>query len=74
MSSASSSIIGHITTSCKAGQASMYYFYFYFLDIRKQHWHDLVYSLLIQLANRSGPCCDILSRLYEEHDDGAQQP
>ena len=52
----------------------MYYFYFDFRDIRKQHWHDLVHSLLTQLANRSGPCCDILSRLYEEHDNGAQQP
>jgi len=52
----------------------MCYFYFYFRDIRKQHWHDLVLSLLTQLSNRSGPCCDILSRLYEEHDNGAQQP
>ena len=52
----------------------MCYFYFDFRDIRKQHWHDLVRSLLTQLSNRSGPCCDILSRLYEEHDNGAQQP
>src|SRR5260221_3599973 len=74
MSSASSSIIEDIAISCKAGQASMCYFYFDFRDIRKQHWHDLVRSLLTQLSNRSGPCCDILSRLYEEHDNGAQQP
>ena len=74
MLSASSSIIEHIATLCKAGQASMCYFYFDFRDIHKQHWHDLVRSLLTQLSNRSGPCCDILSRLYEEHDNGAQQP
>jgi len=74
MSSVSSSIIEHIATLCKAGQASMCYFYFDFRDIRKQHWHDLVRSLLTQLSNRSGPCCDILSCLYEEHDNGVQQP
>jgi len=74
MSTASSSIIEDIATSCKAGQASMCYFYFDFRDIRKQHWHDLIRSLLTQLSNRSGPCCDILARLYEKHDDGTQQP
>jgi hypothetical protein len=52
----------------------MCYFYFDFRDIHKQHWHDLVISLLTQLSNRSGPCYDILSRLYKKHDNGAQQP
>ena len=52
----------------------MCYFYFDFRDIHKQHWHDLVRSLLTQLSNLSGPCCDILSRLHEEHQHGAQQP
>jgi hypothetical protein len=59
---------------CNAGQASMAYFYFDFRDINKQHWRDLVPSLLTQLSYRSGPCCDIISRLYSGHDDGAQQP
>jgi hypothetical protein len=59
---------------CDAGQASMAYFYFDFRDINKQHWRDLVPSLLTQLFSRSGPRCDILSRLYSDHDDGAQQP
>ena len=59
---------------CNAGQASMAYFYFDFRDINKQHWCDLVPSLLTQLSSRSGPRCDILSRLYSDHDDGAQQP
>src|SRR5579863_8905325 len=74
MSSTSSSIIEHIATSCEAGQVSMCYFYFDFRDIHKQHWHDLVRSLLTQLSNCSGPCCDILSCLHEKHKNGAHQP
>ncbi len=59
---------------CDAGQASMAYFYFDFRDIDKQHWRDLITSLLTQFSSRSGSRCDILSRLYFDHDDGAQQP
>ena len=59
---------------CKAGQASMAYFYFDFRDINKQHWRDLVPSLLTQLSAQSGPCCDILSRLHSDHGNGEQQP
>ena len=59
---------------CEAGRASMAYFYFDFRDISKQHWRGLVPSLLTQLSARSGPRCDILSRYYSDHDDGAQQP
>ena len=59
---------------CDAGQASMGYFYFDFRDIGKQHWRDLVPSLLFQLSSRSGPRCNILSRLYTDHDNGTQQP
>src|SRR6266566_3441905 len=59
---------------CKAGQASMAYFYFDFRDTSKQHWRDLVLSLLIQLSAQPGPRCDILSRLYSNHDSGARQP
>jgi len=57
-----------------AGQASMAYFYFDFRDIDKQHWRHLITSLLTQLSSYSGPRCDILSRLYSKHDDGALQP
>jgi hypothetical protein len=57
-----------------AGQASLAYFYFDFRDIDKQHWRNLLPSLLTQLSSHSGPRCDILSRLYSDHDDGAQQP
>jgi hypothetical protein len=59
---------------CDAGQASMAYFYFDFRDIDKQQWRHLITSLLVQLSFRSDPRCDILSCLYSDHDDGAQQP
>ena len=52
----------------------MAYFYFDFRDVDKQHYRDLITSFLVQLSSRSGPRSDILSRLYSEHDGGAQQP
>ena len=52
----------------------MAYFYFDFRDVDKQSSRDLLPSLLIQLAARSDPFCDILSELYKEHDDGTHQP
>ena len=51
----------------------MAYFYFDFRDVDKQSCRDLLPSLLIQLAARSDPFCDILSQLYKEHDDGTHQ-
>ena len=59
---------------CDAGQASLAYFYFDFRDIGKQHWRDLVPSLLTQLSAHSGPYHDILSRYYSDHDKGMRQP
>ena len=50
----------------------MAYFYFDFRDIGKQHWRDLITSLLSQLSSHLGPRCDILSCLYSENDDGTQ--
>jgi hypothetical protein len=73
-SSISSTIIEDIPAMCEAGQASMAYFYFDFRNVNKQHLHDLITSLLIQLSAHSHPRCDILSRLYEAHDDGKTQP
>ena len=52
----------------------MAYFYFDFRDIGKQHWRDLVPSLITQLSTLSGPHCDILSRYYSDHGHGARQP
>jgi hypothetical protein len=42
-----------------AGTASMAYFYFDFRDVDKQRLHNLLPSLLIQLATWSDPCCDM---------------
>ncbi len=52
----------------------MAYFYFDFRDTDKQHCHNLLPSLLTQLSARSGSYCDILSRVYMTHDDGACKP
>ena len=52
----------------------MGYFYFDFRDINKQHWHDLVRSLLMQLSVRSDSRRGVLSQLYEDHDNGTHQP
>ena len=74
LSFSSSTIIEDIRAMCDAGQASMAYFYFDFRDISKQHWRDIIPSLLTQLSARSDPRCDILSRFYSDHDDGERQP
>ena len=74
MSSVSSSVIQDIRAMCKAGNASMAYFYFDFRDADKQGLRDLVCSLLTQLSAHSGPHCDILSNLYSDHDEGKIQP
>ena len=72
--SRSSAIINDVEILHKAGSASMAYFYFDFRDGHKQSRRDLLPSLLIQLAARSDPFCDILFKLYEECDDGLYQP
>jgi hypothetical protein len=59
---------------CDAGQASIAYFYFDFRDINKQHWRDVLPSLLTQLSTQSTACCDILSRLHSSHGSGEKQP
>ena len=70
----SSAIIQQITTLYKAGSASMAYFYFDFRDVDKRSRHNLLPSLLVQLSARSDPFCDVLSRLYKDHDDGMRRP
>ena len=74
MSPVSSTIIQDIETMCKAGNASMAYFYFDFRDANKQGLRDLVCSLLIQFSAHSAPRCDILSNFYSAHDEGKKQP
>jgi hypothetical protein len=74
MSLISSTIIEDIKILCEAGQASIAYFYFDFRNANKQGLHDLLLSLLTQLSARSTPRCNILSKLYSDHDDGKMQP
>jgi hypothetical protein len=57
-----------------AGRALIAYFYFDFRDVDKQSLHNLLPSLLVQLAAQSDSCCDILSQLYSAHHRGMQKP
>jgi len=52
----------------------MAYFYFDSRNVEKQHFHDLITSLLIQLSARSPLRQYFLSVLYKDHDDGKTQP
>ena len=73
MYSVSSTVIQDIEALCKAGNASMAYFYFDFRDANKQGLRDLLLSLITQLSASSKPRCDILSDLYFDHDEGKKQ-
>ena len=70
----SSAIINDVTTLCEARLASMAYFYFDFRDVDKQSRRKLLSSLLVQLSTHSNTFCNILSHLYEAHDNGAHRP
>src|SRR5580658_5616310 len=74
MYSVSSTVIQDIEVMCKAGNASMAYFYFDFRDANKQGPRDLLLSLLTQLSSSSNLRCYILSDLYFTHDEGKKQP
>jgi NACHT domain len=74
MYSVSSTVIQDIEAMCKAGNATLAYFYFDFRDANKQCLRDLVLSLLNQLSARSGARCDILSEIYSAHGEGRDQP
>ena len=74
MYSVSSTVIQDIEAMCKAGNASIAYFYFDFRDVNKKGLRDLLLSLLTQLSVSSTPRCDILSDLYLAHDEGKKQP
>ena len=73
MSLISSTIIEDIRSLCEAGQASTSFFYFDFRNANKQCLRDLLPSLLTQLSAYSSPCCEILSKLYLDH-NGKNQP
>ena len=71
--SSSSAIIKDVTTMCKAGMASMAYFYFDFRDDDKKSRRSLLSSFLVQLSTCSDTFCDVLSRYCVAHDNGARQ-
>jgi hypothetical protein len=50
------------------------YFYCDFRDENKQNCRNLVLSIISQLCAQSNLCCDILSRIYLAHDEGARGP
>ena len=52
----------------------MAYFYFDFRNVNKQALRDLLHSLLTQFSARSTLSCEILSKLYLDHDNGRNQP
>ena len=52
----------------------MAYFYFDFKGTDKQHPHNALPSILTQLSASSDRCCDILSHVYKEHNDGVYKP
>ena len=58
----------------KAGSAILAYFYCDFRDEEKQNCRNLVLSIISQLCAQSNLCCDMLSRLYLDHDKGAWKP
>src|SRR5712672_2620591 len=74
MSPTSSSIIDDITKSCKAGLASIAYFYFDFKDEAKKNARGMLSSLLVQLAAQSDAYSEILYALYSENHAGSKQP
>src|SRR5712672_2993133 len=69
----SSSIVDDITRSCKAGLASIAFFYFDFKDEAKKHARGALCSL-VQLAAQSDAYSKILSVLYSENHARTKQP
>ncbi|KAH9172799.1 ankyrin repeat-containing domain protein [Lactarius sanguifluus] len=69
-----STIIQRIISLCDDGRASVAYFYFDFRDDNKKHRHNLLPSLLVQLAEHWIPCGNIISRVYSAHGKGTQPP
>jgi hypothetical protein len=70
----SSSVIKDVESIRATGLASVAYYYFEFKDTGKQDCRGLLSSLLTQLCTRSQHGHDILSSLYEAHENGSQQP
>ena len=72
--SISSAVIEDITALRKTESASMAYFYCDFRDEDKQSHRSILLSFLFQLSSQANICFDDVSKLYSEHDNGAQKP
>jgi hypothetical protein len=72
--SASSTIIEDIDPMRKSGLASLAMFYCDFREDQKKGIHGLLSSVLVQLCRQSTAYCAILSKLYEEHENGSENP
>ena len=59
---------------CKAGLASMAYYYFDLGETEKRNRRGLLSSLAFQLGAESDHCYLILSRLYLDHAGGTREP
>jgi hypothetical protein len=59
---------------CKAGLATMGYFYFDFRDTRMQDARGFLTSLLVQLCAESDVFSDIMADMYSKHDGGSRRP
>jgi len=74
MASASSTVIEEIDTMRRSGLASLAMFYCDFREDQKKGVRGLLSSVLVQLCRQSDAYCDILSKLYSEHEDGSENP
>jgi hypothetical protein len=72
--SASATIIKEIEMMRKSGLASLAMFYHDFREDKKKNLRGLLSSVLVQLCRQSDSYCDILSKLYSDHENGSQDP
>jgi hypothetical protein len=73
MPPSSSAIVRDVMALREAGLASLAYFYFDFKDTSKQGLRNALPSILTQFSVHSDIFCEILSRLYVAHKNGAQE-
>jgi NACHT domain len=74
MTSVSSAIIQDIDDMRKRGLASLAFFYHDFNEDEKRNLRGLLSSVLVQLCYQSDSYQDILSKFYEDHASGSQDP
>jgi hypothetical protein len=60
--------------SRSADSVLVVYYYFDFKDAAKRDTRGLLTSILLQLADDSDRCCDLLSQLHKRCHDGSEQP